>query len=100
MHWTDNMLIPMNAGNPVSALAWMNYYYQPRIAAMVADWVEYASPVPAAQDILRKSDPGVGRSPLVFPTADMAAQARNYPTFRTRREYDAWNGIFDPIITG
>jgi hypothetical protein len=29
----------------------------------------------------------------------MAAKARDYPTFRTRAEYDAWNGIFNPIMT-
>jgi spermidine/putrescine transport system substrate-binding protein len=100
MHWTDNMVIPMNAANPLSAVAWMNYYYRPEVAARVADWVEYITPVPAAQDVLRRSDPSVARSPLVFPTPGMAAKALDYPTFRTRSAYDAWNGAFDPIITG
>jgi spermidine/putrescine transport system substrate-binding protein len=98
MHWTDNMMIPMNARNPLSALAWINYYYQPWVAARVADWVEYITPVPGAQALLQKSDPAVGRSPLVFPTPAMSARARNYPTFTTRALYDAWNGSFDPII--
>jgi spermidine/putrescine transport system substrate-binding protein len=98
MHWTDNMMIPRNARNPLSALAWINYYYQPRIAAKVADWVEYITPVPDAQDLLLKSDPAVGRSSLVFPTPEMSARARSYPTFSTRALYDAWNGNFDPII--
>ena len=57
MHWTDNMMIPMNARNPLSAMAWMNYYYQPRVAAMVADWVEYITPVPDAQAILDEVRP-------------------------------------------
>jgi spermidine/putrescine transport system substrate-binding protein len=99
MHWTDNMMIPAGAANPLSAMAWMNYYYQPHVAALVADWVEYITPVPAAQGILRKTDPAVARSSLVFPTSAMAAKARDYPTFRTRAEYDAWNGIFNPIMT-
>jgi spermidine/putrescine transport system substrate-binding protein len=98
MHWTDNMMIPTNAANPLSAMAWMNYYYQPRIAAMVADWVEYITPVPAAHDILLQSDPSVARSSLVFPTPAMAAKARDYPTFRDRHQFDSWNGLFDPII--
>jgi spermidine/putrescine transport system substrate-binding protein len=92
------MMIPMNARNPLSALAWINYYYQPWVAARVADWVEYITPVPGAQALLQKSDPAVGRSPLVFPTPAMSARARNYPTFTTRALYDAWNGSFDPII--
>jgi len=98
MHWTDNMMIPRNARNPLSAMAWMNYYYQPRVAAMVADWVEYITPVPGAQAILMRDDPPVGRSRLVFPTPAMSALARNYPTFSTRARFDAWNGSFDPII--
>ncbi len=98
MHWTDNMMIPRGAANPLSAMQWMNYYYQPRVAAEVADWVEYITPVPAAQRILLRRDPAVAKSSLVFPTPAMAAKARNYPTYRTRAEYDAWNGLFDPII--
>jgi spermidine/putrescine transport system substrate-binding protein len=98
MHWTDNMMIPVGAANPLSAMTWMNYYYQPHVAALVADWVEYITPVPAAQGILRKTDPAVARSSLVFPTSAMAAKARDYPTYRTRSEYDTWNGIFDPIM--
>ena len=98
MHWTDNMMIPRNARNPLSAMAWMNYYYQPRVAAMVADWVEYITPVPGAQAILIRDDPSVGHSRLVFPTPAMSALARNYPTFSTRARFDAWNGNFDPII--
>jgi spermidine/putrescine transport system substrate-binding protein len=100
MHWTDNMMIPRGAANPLSAAQWMNYYYQPRVAAQVADWVEYITPVPAAQALLMRSDPAVARSSLVFPTPATAAKARNYPTYGTRREYDAWNGLFDPIIAG
>jgi spermidine/putrescine transport system substrate-binding protein len=100
MHWTDNMVIPMNAANPLSAITWMNYYYRPDVAARVADWVEYITPVPAARAILERSDPSVASSPLVFPTGAMASRARDYPTFRTRAQFDAWNAAFDPIIKG
>jgi spermidine/putrescine transport system substrate-binding protein len=100
MHWTDNMVIPMNAVDPLSAITWMNYYYQPNVAARVAESVAYITPVPAAQDILLKAAPEVAKSPLVFPTAQMTAKVRNYPTFKTREQFDAWNGIFNPIITG
>jgi spermidine/putrescine transport system substrate-binding protein len=68
------------------------------VAAKVADWVEYITPVPDAQARLVKTDPAVGRSSLVFPTPAMSARARDYPPFTTRALYDAWNGSFDPII--
>jgi spermidine/putrescine transport system substrate-binding protein len=98
MHWTDNMAIPLHAKHPVDALEWMNFYYQPKIAAEVADWVNYITPVPDAKPILVKSDPGVGKSPLVFPTKAMGAKAREYYTFKDYADFTAWNNTFNPII--
>jgi spermidine/putrescine transport system substrate-binding protein len=100
MHWTDNMMIPMYAAHPVDALTWMNFYYQPKIAAEVADWVNYLCPVPAAKPIIAKQldDPAVAASPLVFPTPAMTKLSRDYYTFRNYDQFNTWNGIFDPII--
>jgi spermidine/putrescine transport system substrate-binding protein len=98
MQWTDNMMIPMHASNPVDASDWMNFYYQPKIAAEVADWVNYITPVPAAQQILLKQDPPVGKSPLVFPTAAMKAKTHKYYVYKNYSEFNTWNSIFNPII--
>ena len=99
MHWTDNMMIPMHAANPQSAIMWMDFYYQPEVAARVADWVNYITPVPDAKEIIagQLDDPGVAKSQLVFPTPDI--QARDYRVFRHQDEFDTWNGIFGPIAT-
>jgi spermidine/putrescine transport system substrate-binding protein len=98
MVWTDNMLIPIHAKNPVSALKWMDFYYQPQIAAKVADWVNYVTPVPGAKEILLKQDPPVGKSPLVFPTPAMTAQTRQYYVYQSYSEFQSWNNTFNPII--
>jgi spermidine/putrescine transport system substrate-binding protein len=95
---TDNMLIPLHSKNPVDALKWMNFYYQPTIAAEVADWVDYVTPVPEAQPILLKKDPAVGKSPLVFPTPATRAKAHEYYVFKNYAEFQAWNDSFNPII--
>jgi spermidine/putrescine transport system substrate-binding protein len=99
MHWTDNMMIPMHAANPQSAIMWMDFYYQPEIAARVADWVNYITPVPDAQGIIagQLDDPTVAGSTLVFPTPDIAA--RDYRVFRSEDEFQTWNGIFGPIAS-
>lgn len=99
MHWTDNMMIPMHASNPQSAIMWMDFYYQPEVAARVADWVNYITPVPDAQGIIagQLDDPAVARSPLVFPTSDIPA--RDYRVFRNQAEADTWKGIFGSIAT-
>jgi spermidine/putrescine transport system substrate-binding protein len=100
MQWTDNMMIPKGAAHPLDAIEWMNFYYQPKIAAEVADWVNYITPVPAAQPILQKEDPPVGNSPLVFPTPQMKAAAHQYYVYKTYDEYNEWNNTFNPVIQG
>ena len=98
MVWTDNMLIPLHAAHPVDAIEWMNFYYQPKIAAEVADWVNYVTPVPDAKQILLKSDPPVARSPLVFPNAAINAKAHQYFVYRDYNDFNTWNNVFNPII--
>jgi spermidine/putrescine transport system substrate-binding protein len=99
MHWTDNMMIPMHAANPQSAMMWMDFYYQPRVAARVAEWVNYITPVPDAKAIIagQLHDQAVADSPLVFPTPDITA--RDYRVFKDQAEADTWNGIFGAIAT-
>jgi spermidine/putrescine transport system substrate-binding protein len=70
MLWTDNMMIPKNASHPYNAHLWMNFYYQPEIAAMVEDYVNYVCPVNGAKEVLIKNDPSVANNPLIFPTQD------------------------------
>jgi spermidine/putrescine transport system substrate-binding protein len=98
--WTDNMMIPVGAKHPLDALIWMNYYYQPLIAAMVADWVNYITPVPASKQIIagQLKDPKVAQSPLVFPTSQMEKNFTEYYTFKNYDQFQTWNSIFDPII--
>jgi spermidine/putrescine transport system substrate-binding protein len=100
MYWHDNMLIPLHATNPLSALEWMNFYYTPKVAGMVADWVNYISPVPQAQQYIKDviKDPGVADSQLVFPSPSEYAKAHDYYTFKNYADYSHWNNIFNPII--
>jgi len=99
MHWTDNMMIPMHAANPQSAMMWMDFYYQPEVAARVAEWVNYITPVPDAKGIIagQLDDPTVAGSPLVFPPPDI--NARDYRVFQDQGEFETWTGIFGSIAT-
>ncbi|MHB0927997.1 MAG: polyamine ABC transporter substrate-binding protein [Candidatus Nanopelagicales bacterium] len=65
--WTDNMLIPVLAAHKKNAEAWMNFYYQPDVAATVAAYVQYISPVKGAQDAMKKIDPTQVNNPAIFP---------------------------------
>jgi len=68
--WTDNMLIP-KGGNVYTASVYMNYVYEPKVAAEIEDYVNYVCPVLGARAALLKIDPGVAKNPLIFPTKEM-----------------------------
>ena len=77
MIWTDNMLIP-KGGNVFGASTLMNWYYDPKIAAEVEDYVNYICPVLGADKVLEKTDPAVARNTLIFPTSAMLANAHQF----------------------
>lgn len=98
--WHDNMLIPRQSQNPLSALEWMNFYYTPKIAGIVEDWVNYVCPVPEAQQYIKDilKDPGVANSPLVFPPASIDSHSYTYYVYKDYNEYETWNNTYNPII--
>ena len=56
MLWTDNMVLLKEIENPVSAMMLIDWYYQPKIAAEVAEYVNYITPVPSAAGRSSQSD--------------------------------------------
>jgi len=106
--WTDNLCIPRYAHNPVAAMELINFYYQPKVAAMVAEYVSYFTPVPDAKKYIladaraaktkadRESLLGVADSPLVFPTKAMESKLYRYATL-SPEEVPVWNQIFEPV---
>ncbi|WP_137119976.1 polyamine ABC transporter substrate-binding protein [Segeticoccus rhizosphaerae] len=106
--WTDNFLILKYAENPVDALMLMDFYYEPKVAAMVAEWVNYITPVPSAKDIVladakkSKGDDAtylrdLAKSYAVFPSDKTYGQVSTGRTLKLD-EIDAFNAVFDPIF--
>jgi spermidine/putrescine transport system substrate-binding protein len=104
MLWTDSMLIPSHAKHPVDAMIYMDFVYRPDIAAMIADWVWYVCPVPAAERIIarRFDHREVARSPLVFPreSAGPTGAFKEYRVFDGEDDAAAWESIFSSIPFG
>jgi spermidine/putrescine transport system substrate-binding protein len=69
MLWSTSMEVPAGAPNPAAAEAWMNFVYDPRVQADIAEYVNYVTPVEGVKQILAKRDPKLARSKLIFPTA-------------------------------
>ena len=69
MLWSTSMEVPAGAPNPAAAEAWMNFVYDPKVQADIAEYVNYVTPVEGVKQILAKRDPKLARSKLIFPTA-------------------------------
>jgi spermidine/putrescine transport system substrate-binding protein len=73
MLWFDDMVIPVGAPNPTAAYEWMNYVYQPKNHAQIANYNYYFTPVDGVKPILAKQGSDAAKSKLVFPTKDYIA---------------------------
>jgi spermidine/putrescine transport system substrate-binding protein len=67
MIWTDNMLIP-KGGDAYTASVYMNYAYVPAVAAKIAAYIQYVTPVKGTRQVLEKTDPELANNQLIFPT--------------------------------
>jgi spermidine/putrescine transport system substrate-binding protein len=106
--WTDNMVIPVGAQHPVDAIRLMDYVYRPDIAATIAEWVAYITPVQCQEQIV--SDAGtvhnpstaealtaLANSPLVFPPAEESKNLYSYAPL-TPEQIPAWTDAFRRFI--
>jgi spermidine/putrescine transport system substrate-binding protein len=65
----DTMLIP-TGGDVFTASTFMNFFYDPEVAAKVTAYVQYISPVKGTKEALEKTDPELIDDPLIFPTPE------------------------------
>ena len=64
----------------------MNFVYEPEVAAKIAAYVNYISPVDGVKEVLLKSDPKLANDPLLFPDAAIRKRMYPYPTFTDAEE--------------
>jgi spermidine/putrescine transport system substrate-binding protein len=76
--WSDNFMIPMGARHKANAQEMMNYYYEPEVAAEVAAYVNYITPVAGAQKAMEAIDPALAENPLIFPDANTLERAKAF----------------------
>jgi spermidine/putrescine transport system substrate-binding protein len=106
--WTDNMMIPKGAKHPLDAITYMDYVYRPEVAAKLAEYIAYITPVPASKEQLQAKAAtssgedkevldGLIDSPLVFPVEADLAKTKRYRVLSVEEE-QVWDRIFQPII--
>jgi spermidine/putrescine transport system substrate-binding protein len=86
--WTDNMLIPLDGSVP-TASTYMNFVYDPKIAAQLSLGANYISSVKGVKEEASKLNPDAAANTLAFPTDDMLSQMhQNDPAMFTNPDYE------------
>ena len=67
MIWADNMQIPIGAPHAWTAEVFMNYVYDPEVAAPLAEAINYVTPVKGVKEVLAKKDPKLAENQFIFP---------------------------------
>jgi spermidine/putrescine transport system substrate-binding protein len=85
--WTDNMLIP-TGGSVATASTYMNFVYDPKIAAQIAVGTGFISSVKGVKEEAVKLDPASASNVLIFPDDAVLAQlSQNDPTMLDNEDY-------------
>jgi spermidine/putrescine transport system substrate-binding protein len=86
MLWSEDMIIPVGAPNPTAAEAFMNYVYDPKNQAQIAEYVNYVTPVEGVKEVLEKKDPELAENDLIFPSASFTKKCSNTPILKGEEE--------------
>jgi spermidine/putrescine transport system substrate-binding protein len=99
MLWSDNMLVPNLAEHQANAEAWMNYYYQPDVAAKLAAWVNYICPVEGAREEMEKLNPDLVDNPLIFPDEETLSKSMSFMAL-DEAQITQYEGEFSDVTGG
>ncbi|WP_290867926.1 spermidine/putrescine ABC transporter substrate-binding protein [Hamadaea sp.] len=90
MYWSDNMLIPITSTHASNAMALIDYYYDPKVAAELAAWVNYICPVAGAKEAMKDIDPELVEDSFIFPTDAELSKAHAFMTLAddVRKDYE------------
>ncbi len=95
MIWTDNMLVPTGGDVPTAA-AFMNYVYDPKVAAQIEAYVNYICPVEGAKEAMQALDPSLASNPLIFPDAATLAKVKIFDA--TAADDKAYKAAFQGVV--
>jgi spermidine/putrescine transport system substrate-binding protein len=106
--WASGDFVPIGAQHPADAHRFMDFFYEPKIAVQVTDWVLYMTPVEGVQELMRQKAQAskggtrtyyetLSQSPLLFPPDDPAqANLFEYKNF-SEDEIQAYFNLFGQV---
>jgi spermidine/putrescine transport system substrate-binding protein len=99
MLWSEDMVIPVGAPNPTAAEAWIDYVYEPKVQANIAEYVNYVTPVEGVKPILEKRSPELANNQLIFPSASFTKKCSPTPPLEGEEEQRVIKA-FDAVLNG
>jgi len=97
--WNDTMIVPIGSERREQAEALMNFYYQPDVAAEVAAWVNFVTPVEGAYEAALEIDEEIADNKLIFPDDETLAQTQAFRTL-TSDEDSEFQAAFQAVALG
>ena len=97
--WNDNFVIPIGSPKKSDSEELINYYYQPEIAAQVAAWVNYITPVVGAKEAMQAIDPALADNQLIFPDEKTLSSVKVFRTL-TGAEESKFGAAFQAVLLG
>ncbi|MCD5347635.1 spermidine/putrescine ABC transporter substrate-binding protein [Agromyces sp. S2-1-8] len=97
--WNDNFLVPIGSPRKTNAETLINYYYEPEVAAEVAAWVNYITPVVGAKEAAAAIDPELAENQLIFPNEETLQQAHIFRSLSGAEE-QKYQAEFQSILLG
>ena len=97
--WNDNFVVPIGSPRKTNAEKLMNYYYEPEVAAEVAAWVNYITPVEGAKEAAMAIDPELAENQLIFPNEETLSTVKMFRTL-TGAEENEFQTQFQSVLLG
>lgn len=95
----DSFTVPNGTEPEQKALVeeMINYYYEPEVAAMVADYVTFVTPVQGAKEAMEQINPDQVENTLIFPDDEMNARLLGFRTL-TSQEDKKYTSDFNKVL--
>jgi len=97
--WNDTFVVPIGSTRKKNAETLMNYYYEPEVAAEVAAWVNYITPVEGAKEAAIAIDPALADNQLIFPNEETLSQVQVFRTLSGAEEQE-FGAAFQAVLLG
>jgi spermidine/putrescine transport system substrate-binding protein len=97
--WNDTFVVPIGSPRKSNAEALMNYYYEPEVAAEVAAWVNYVTPVKGAYEAMAAIDPELAEDQLIFPNDATLDQVQAFRTLDSAEDNE-FQAAFQSVVLG